>query len=457
MAASLSNNMVRFEEIISETYPVAMIRKEPGEISQLNNLEFQESYDDLDYLVFATLLLPSGNQVCLVRHLHSPEPGIEICVRYKQSNIPIISIILRETLSEINLIPNDLTWIHPEYEQLLYELIKEQQSYELKIYNQSKDLRYTDFSYKALKRIILRQYDLRQTIFRKAELGMADLQASNLREANFQEADLREVNFQGANLQEANLQKADLRRANLQGVDLQGANLQEANLQKADLRRANLKGAKFQRADFQRANLKGADLTDTKLNGASFKDADVEDATLKDIQWDTSTMWFHVIGLHKAIGIPDSLRQQPNFKYYITLSQGIEELKDSKLDKFRTKYRQVLVEIKDQEIAASLWNKIAWLSSLHENHDEETYKAAVKAVELQGDKGNYHDTLGIVLALRQDFDSAINEFHKALESEDVQRWSSDFKNRRKNWIKALETGKMPFTTEEMKTLRDFEY
>jgi hypothetical protein len=124
MITNPSQNLIRFEEIISEINPVAVIRREPDEISQSNKLEFRESYDDLDYLVYATFPLPSGNQVSLVRHLRSPEPGMEICVRYKQTNIPRV---LTETLSKMNLTRNDLTWIHPEYEEQLYELMREQQ------------------------------------------------------------------------------------------------------------------------------------------------------------------------------------------------------------------------------------------------------------------------------------------------------------------------------------------
>lgn len=121
---SPSKDMMRFEEIIAETNPVAMIRKDPDGLKYSNNLEFQESYDDLDYLVFATLPLPSGSKVGLVRHTHSPEPGIEICVGYEQQNIPKI---LRDALSEMNLTWNDLTWIHPEYEQELRELVEKQE------------------------------------------------------------------------------------------------------------------------------------------------------------------------------------------------------------------------------------------------------------------------------------------------------------------------------------------
>ena len=125
MTTNSSLNRIRFEDIVSEINPVAMIGKEYPEISQSHNLKFQKSYDDLDYLYFATLFLPSENRVSLVRHIHSPKPGTEICVSYQQSDIPNI---LTEVFFEINLTRNDFLWIHEKYEQEVFELINKQNS-----------------------------------------------------------------------------------------------------------------------------------------------------------------------------------------------------------------------------------------------------------------------------------------------------------------------------------------
>jgi hypothetical protein len=122
MTLAHSQNLVQLEDLVAETALVATIRQEPAQISKSNHLEFQESYDDLDYLVFATLVLSLGCQVNLVRHLHSPEPGIEICVGYDRLDI---SRVLAETLNAMNLTVNDLTWVHPKYKQELYGLIEQ--------------------------------------------------------------------------------------------------------------------------------------------------------------------------------------------------------------------------------------------------------------------------------------------------------------------------------------------
>ena len=65
-------------------------------------------------MVFATLSLPSGDRIGLIRHDNSPTPGTEICVKHDQQDIPTV---LQQALAEMNLTSKDLTWIHPEYEQ----------------------------------------------------------------------------------------------------------------------------------------------------------------------------------------------------------------------------------------------------------------------------------------------------------------------------------------------------
>jgi hypothetical protein len=116
MTAIKSQNLIRLEDSIPETKLVAIVNREPAEITKVNKLEFCPSFDDLDYLVFATLSLPSGDRLGLIRHDNSPSPGTEICVRHNQLNI---AAVLQEAIAEMNLTIDDLTWIYPEYEQHL--------------------------------------------------------------------------------------------------------------------------------------------------------------------------------------------------------------------------------------------------------------------------------------------------------------------------------------------------
>ncbi len=116
MTALDSPNSVRLEAHISETRLVAIVRQEPAEIKMTNQLEFRPSFDDLDYLVFATLSLPNGDRIGLIRHDNSPAPGTEICVKHDLKNIPTV---LQEAMSEMKLSLEDFNWIHPDYEEEL--------------------------------------------------------------------------------------------------------------------------------------------------------------------------------------------------------------------------------------------------------------------------------------------------------------------------------------------------
>ena len=117
MTINQKPKLVRFEDSIPETKLIAIIDLDSSDISALQQLKFTESFDDLDRLMYATLSLPSGNRVSLVRHQNSPQSGIEICVKGDRDNI---AAILEETLTEIEITSEDLIWIHPECETNIY-------------------------------------------------------------------------------------------------------------------------------------------------------------------------------------------------------------------------------------------------------------------------------------------------------------------------------------------------
>ena len=114
MIPNPTQKLTQLEDLIPETNVVATIRQDVATISKQNNLAFQESYDDLDFLVFAILPLSLTSQVALVSHINAPVPGIEICVRHDRSNI---GEAIAQTLDRLNLTPKDLTWIDPQYDR----------------------------------------------------------------------------------------------------------------------------------------------------------------------------------------------------------------------------------------------------------------------------------------------------------------------------------------------------
>jgi hypothetical protein len=114
MIPNPTQKLTQLEDLIPETNVVATIRQDVATIAKQNNLEFQESYDDLDFLVFAILPLSLTSRVALVSHKNSPIPGIEICVRYDIQNI---GEVIAQALKILNLIIDDLAWIDPQYER----------------------------------------------------------------------------------------------------------------------------------------------------------------------------------------------------------------------------------------------------------------------------------------------------------------------------------------------------
>ena len=117
MTSNLTQQLIQLEDLIPETNVVATIRQDVETISKRNNLEFQESYDDLDFLVFAILPLLQTSRVALISHKNAPVPGIEICVRYDEENI---AGVISETFKSLKLTPEDLIWIDSQYEREFY-------------------------------------------------------------------------------------------------------------------------------------------------------------------------------------------------------------------------------------------------------------------------------------------------------------------------------------------------
>jgi hypothetical protein len=115
-------NLINLEDITPATMTVAMFDREPHDLQTNNGLVFRSGYDDLDYLDFAMLTLPSGHDVTLVRHQGSPQPGTELCVRSSLDdgqalNLDTVAAVIRETCMFLNIDESSLQWVHPTIEQ----------------------------------------------------------------------------------------------------------------------------------------------------------------------------------------------------------------------------------------------------------------------------------------------------------------------------------------------------
>ena len=117
MNDNATQNIVQIEDIIADTYPIATIKLLPSDIEQLIEVTFQDSYDDLDYLSFAILNLPSENQVGLISHKHSPGLGTEICINPEllSGHEYVVVEILKEAFKKLKVSPKKINWIHPTY------------------------------------------------------------------------------------------------------------------------------------------------------------------------------------------------------------------------------------------------------------------------------------------------------------------------------------------------------
>jgi hypothetical protein len=127
MDSNMSENLpIRFDEVYCETEPIAVIKLLPRELEQKHReLKFQKSYDDLDYLEYVRLEVIPDRTVALISHENTPMPGTDICVASGQLDIVMILI---NTIERLGLSDQDLSWIHPDYEQEFQQSLKSQQN-----------------------------------------------------------------------------------------------------------------------------------------------------------------------------------------------------------------------------------------------------------------------------------------------------------------------------------------
>jgi hypothetical protein len=105
----------RFDAVNVETHAVAFLEYLPSQLQEHHPaLRFQASWDDLDYLHYAILDLPSQNRIALMSYDRSPAPGTMICVQPHQLNI---ANIIQEAIEVLHLTAKDISWIHPEIAQ----------------------------------------------------------------------------------------------------------------------------------------------------------------------------------------------------------------------------------------------------------------------------------------------------------------------------------------------------
>jgi hypothetical protein len=98
--------MTRFEWPSGDGKPVALIRREPGQLAEQFGFIFVEDVDDVDYLQYSTIRLASGEPILLMRHRSSPVEGIEV---YADSAANVEEVV-SNIRADLELTSGDFTW-----------------------------------------------------------------------------------------------------------------------------------------------------------------------------------------------------------------------------------------------------------------------------------------------------------------------------------------------------------
>jgi uncharacterized protein YjbI with pentapeptide repeats len=294
-----------------------------------------------------------------------------------------------------------------------------------------------------------------------ADLSGANLSGANLSSANLSNANLTFTNLPSANLNNANLNNANLNYSNLLRANLSGANLSGANLWAGELDGADLSGADLSSANLWAGNLSGADLSSANISEANLRRADLRRANLNEIRWNGATHWAGIEGLHATLNVPESLAQIPRFRAALILSKGMDGGVQGNVLAAIQDYKLAQFIDTGLEINPDVWDLLCWVGVLH-NQAREILFASEKATYSEPDNPVYRDTRGLVRALTDDIQGAIEDFESVDEKvgDNSTFLSDSYKivgfgdaERRRKWLEALRLGQNPITPEILEDMR----
>ena len=345
---SKKSQRVRFEEVTPTNEIVAYFDVPLPSLLADTGLPIWLGYDDLDYIQFAYINLPSGNTVVLGQYANAPEIGVDLYVdfnpKHKSSTIAAnIPALVVETLRYLAISREAAVWFHPDYETEIGCLYSEHSEIEpigkleLGSLPSNEEREPIDCLYYALD-IYTREKLPEYWAMLQHNLGLAYYDRSkgepleNLQESigcfynsleiftrdNFPEK--WQINEEYLNPSVAILEMEtpdlisdildrprgcrNLKYVNLSLSDLSEANLMRANLMCANLTDTDLTGANLMCANLSDVDLTGADLTGANLTGAYVCNADLNCVTLSDTTNFNNTQF---IGYN--YGISEQMRQ----------------------------------------------------------------------------------------------------------------------------------------------------
>jgi uncharacterized protein YjbI with pentapeptide repeats len=326
---------VRFEEATPTYEIVAYFDTQLSSLLAGTGLPIFLGYDDLDYIQFGYVTLPSGHTVVVGQYENAPEIGVDLHIdlnpkHHSTSSPDYIPALVVETLRYLDILRETATWFHPDSAAEIDRLYStttqiepiarngseatlpnqdaepiECFDYALDIYSREKSPEYwamlqhnLGLAYyhrttgKRWRNLIdsIACFNKSLEVFHRHEypqkwqINQEDLQQSKdawaVEKPKLIE-DIRErPNSMFRDLTGANLSGANLNRAYLSGANLNRAKLIDANLIDANLIDANLIGANLNHANLIGANLIDADLSSADLSSADLSSADLSGANL---------------------------------------------------------------------------------------------------------------------------------------------------------------------------------
>jgi uncharacterized protein YjbI with pentapeptide repeats len=338
-STTTTTQRVRFEEATPTYEIVAYFDTQLSSLLAGTGLPIFLGYDDLDYIQFGYVTLPSGHTVVVGQYENAPEIGVDLHIDLNPKHHPTsspdyIPALVVETLRYLDIPRETATWFHPDSAAEIDRLystttqiepifrngsaaIPPNQDaepiecfyYALDIYTREKSPEYWAMLQHNLglayyhrtqgerwRNLIdsIACFNKSLEVFHRHEypqkwqINQEDLQQSKDAWAVEKPKLIEDIRDRGgenrdfslADLSGGHLSNADLSNANLSGANLSNALLICAIASGVNLSGANLSNANSNNADLSGANLSNANLSDVYLSGAKLINANLSGANL---------------------------------------------------------------------------------------------------------------------------------------------------------------------------------
>jgi len=137
----------------------------------------------------------------------------------------------------------------------------------------------------------------------------------------------------------------------------------------------------------------------------------------------------------------------------VFVEYGVELAQQGQIDEALAAITQAQTLGPELSISGDSWNTLCWYGGLW-GFAQDVLTACDNAIEIYPENGHYRESRGIVRALSNDLEGAMEDIEFVIAWVKVGSWSDEYISQREEWMTELEAGRNPFNLALLEELRN---